>query len=313
MIDRVCQHLEEEGKEKSQQGSIKSTPYRRVLKAFSIVFLILAIVVCTIYSYAWYELAHIIQSNIDKVWAQAQNSAHIKVTGQKPIVKGFPKPPEIEFSGQVYINKLFSPYLETDVEVELPSLIVSGFPVPGLKIYMDAPKGLTYSEPLLNKSLEIEGATALLTLPKTIPQGFDYQSLLNWQVKNDPIIIDAFQAKSHEIILGSEGTLGLDRSLQIDLQLFARIMGARELFNRLQTDGATEKSHLKSAEAFLGLVSHVDEKTGKSYFDIGINIQNQSVMLGPMRIYKLPPLVWPGTPYAHDISQKNISRRMLLP
>lgn len=287
-----------------------------------LVGLALAVILCGIYSFAYYKFTRIMTAQIDATWAELESMPHIRIEGNKPIIGGFPKPPEIKFSGRIYLEQSFSPYLDSDLEIELPELEISGFPLPGLKLYLNTPQGLTISQPLINQSLRLDGATALLTLPRHMPRAVDYDALKEWQSRSDPIIVDAFQAKAQEIIVGSTGTLGLDPDLQLDLKLDARIMGVQEFLNRLKENPRLRrnnagKNNLASAESFLKLISKTDDKTGQSYFDIGIFIQNQSVLMGPMRLYKLPPLIWPGSPVTvgrdPEELQKSLSRHSLRP
>lgn len=54
--------------------------------------------------------------------------------GEKPEVKGFPAPPEIRFSGVVTFD--------TGIALTIPDLLVLGFPLSGLTMYFEMPKGL---------------------------------------------------------------------------------------------------------------------------------------------------------------------------
>lgn len=287
-----------------------------------LVGLALAVILCGIYSFAYYKFTHIMAAQIHTVWAEIAAMPHVRVEGDAPDISGFPKPPEIKFSGRIYLEQSFSPYLDSDLEIEIPQLEISGFPLPGFQLYLNAPQGLVISQPLLNQSLRLDGATALLTLPHHLPRSVEYSALKDWQSRNDPIIVNAFQAKAQEIIVGSEGTLGLDPDLQLDMKLDARIMGVQEFLNRLKENPRLRrnnagKNNLAAAESFLKLISKTDDKTGQSYFDIGIFIQNQSVLMGPMRLYKLPPLIWPGSPVTvgrdPEELQKSLSRHSLRP
>ncbi len=266
------------------------------------------LLVAAAYSAGWYMVAKNIQMQIDALWADLPNHPEIFVQGEKPVVHGFPAPPKYTFSGTIVGTLNIGNGATPDIALEIPELDVVGFPLTGLSVYIEAPKGLVLSERQSGNGLMINYALLNFTLPFHMPENTRYSGIQKWQQLDDPFVIDKLFIVSQDVSIDGHGILGLDQDLQPDLRIEARIKGMDELFDRLAENTKIEKKGLDIAKKFLKMIIKTDEQSGEQFFETGFYIQSLGLFVGPMRIGQIEPIHWQGTPpKKEDLSRKVLS------
>lgn len=266
----------------------------KIKKATQAIGIITGILVCLLagaYCVGWHLVARNMQANIDYLWQDATNSTDLTIEGQKPRITGFPSPPRFIFKGTIirHMNGV-------DFAVEMPEFVFTGFPLTGMTIYLETPKGFTLSERSTQNGITIEKALLNVTLPYSIPAEPDYEALVEWQKREDPFQINKILIQSSEVLIDGHGTAGLDAELQPDIRIDTRVTGMDALFKRLESDKNVKQGSLSAAKGFLDMVSRTDQETGVRYFDTGFLVQKDGIFIGPMRIGEIPRISWPGAP-----------------
>lgn len=277
---------------------------KKFLKIFGIIILSAVTLMAGIYSLMWFLVARNVQAHIDAFWASLPLREDIVIVGDKPEVTGFPLPPQIHFSGVVTV--------EPGIAFNIPDLQIVGFPLSGLVVYLELPEGMNVS--LLPekthfqlKESHINFAAANITLPNHPPLRATYSDIKAWSTLEDPLLINGFEIVAGAVHVRGRGTLGVNPDLQPDLRTEARVDGLDAMFDSLESNPDVDKKGLDVGRNFLKMVSKVDPQTKQTYIETGFYIQNGGVFIGPMRIYNLKKIVWPGTPTDEKLSRKNLS------
>lgn len=272
-------------------NSNDESPMTMLKKAFRfLAFAVLGIILFIAISYTamWFLVSRNVDRHIAAFWQSLPYQTEFRITGVQPQVTGFPAPPQIIFSGTVE--------LKSGLIIKSDEFRIVGFPLSGLTLYADFPKGLDIIHPLSKQGVRIDNAAANISLPMHPPVTSTYEAAKAWQKLDDPLVINGYEIKMGEVMVQGNGLIGLDEKLQPDVRIQGRVQGMDALFERLSENGIVKKKDMDIARSFLGMVSAEDPQTGQKYFDTGFYIQHRSVFIGPMRIYEVPEIVWPGTP-----------------
>ena len=261
---------------------------KKVLRFFAYTAVGLVLFVGISYTAMWFLVSRNVDRQVAAFWQSLPYQTEFHITGEQPTVTGFPAPPQISFSGVVE--------LKSGLVIKSDEFRIIGFPLSGLTLYVDFPKGLDIFHPRSKQGVHIDNAAANISLPMHPPLAGTYESAKAWQKLDDPLIINGYEIKMGEVNFQGNGLIALDEQLQPDVRIQSRIQGMDELFTRLSENGVVKKKDMDIARSFLGMVSTVDPKTGQKYFETGFYIQHRSVFIGPMRLYEIPEIIWPGTP-----------------
>lgn len=254
--------------------------------AYAILGVILFIAIS--YTAMWFLVSRNVDRYIAAFWQNLPYQTEFHITGVQPQVTGFPAPPQISFAGALE--------LKSGLIIKSDEFRIVGFPLSGLTLYADFPQGLDIIHPLSKQGVRIDNAAANISLPMHPPVSGTYAAAKAWQKLDDPIIINGYEIKMGEVTIQGNGLIALDEKLQPDVRIQGRVHGMDALFERLSENGIVKKKDMDIARSFLGMVSAEDPQTGQKYFDTGVYIQHRSLFIGPMRIYEVPEIIWPGTP-----------------
>lgn len=238
-----------------------------------------------LYSLMWYLVAKQTQKQIDALWENAAGSG-VQISGEKPIVGGYPSPPTIHFEGKILDSQ--------GIEWTIPSFELLGFFVPGQVLYAELPKGATISgEDLPEKKINITAAALRVRLPEDLPMSLREAPIKEWQQNSGSIAIEWISVVAPPLSFDGNGTIGLDEKLQISADIPLQIKGVDVLIANL-----TERKIITGKEALMvqGLAQVLNEKdpeTGEPIMNANLSIQKRGVFIGPMRIATLPHIIWP--------------------
>ena len=252
--------------------------FKKFIKGLAIFISLIAVVVFTIYSIAWYTFTKRVEVYLNTVW---QDKAAFTITGDVPHFTGYPLVPTATFSGTFeHVSGL---------KIETPELIFTGFPAPRQIHMLDAPKGIQISSPFLDRDLNFDYAYLQFIAPR-LPASDRYEDIEGWQKAGHQLVIQQMILSAGAISARGSGTLGLDDNLQLSADITARVIGM-DLFFDMLAEEKGEKT-IAIARNFFNMMSQVDEKTGNKYFETTLKIQNRGLYFGPMRISGLPELKW---------------------
>lgn len=231
----------------------------------------------------WFSVAAEIERQIDLAWDKAQVQG-VTITGQKPRVKGFPGYPQIYFSGFVYE--------QNGTQWTLPAVYLRGFPVPGFDVALEMPQGMSIGGKPYPHPVELDRFFLSIHLPSQMPASTDVKEIRAWQQSGHVIPVNMIAFKVKEMMVQGQGQVGLDERLQITGQIMTRVVGFDSLLADLTEKGMMKGKSAVMAQSFLQIINQKDPKSGETFFDTPIRIQNHGVFLGPLRVATLAPMVW---------------------
>lgn len=249
-----------------------------ILKGFGIISAILLLVAFLIYTAAWFAMTKRTQTYINAVW----NHADFKIEGTKPQLTGYPLEPTAHFAG-VFEHK-------SGFKLTTPQLNYAGFSAPHQLQYLEAPEGIFITAPFLDQNIKIDYAMIKIRVPRHFPSSLRKDDITAWQESDDPFVIPHLVLNTGKISATGSGTMTLDKNLQLNGEIDARIMGMDALLDEIAS-GQGQKT-ITMAKGFLNMMTEVDPTTGDKYFQTKIRIQNNSIFVGPLRITGLPQLTW---------------------
>lgn len=250
----------------------------KFIKGLSAGICIIAAVIFTIYSIAWYTFCKRAEIYLNTVWQDKT----LEIVGERPHFSGYPLVPSAHFSGSIEQKEGF--------KFSTPDIILTGFPAVSQIQSLEAPKGIRLSSPYLDQDINLDYGFVQFILPFRIPYSDRKVDIEAWQKSNSPIVISQIVFKGGNIYAHGNGTLFLDEDLQIAADINARVVGMDVLLDELAKEKGDKTVAI--ARSFFNMMSQIDPKTGEKYFETTLKIQKRAIYFGPMRISGLPELKW---------------------
>lgn len=259
------------------------------MKKFLSLFLLslsgLVVLVSCLYSLMWYLVAQQTQKQIDALW-QSATASDIKISGEKPRIKGYPSPPTLHFQGKITDKQ--------GTEWTIPALDVLGFFVPAQTIYAELPQGLTVTGEIIpEKKIVVTAAALKLSLPGDLPLSLHEKPIKAWQARGGYLSVQWVSVVSPPLSFEGNGTIGLDEALQITADLPLKIKGVDILLANLAERKVITGKEALMVQGLAQVLNEKDPKTGESIMSANLQIQKRGVFIGPMRIATLQEIVWP--------------------
>ncbi|MBI5165549.1 MAG: DUF2125 domain-containing protein [Magnetospirillum sp.] len=138
----------------------------------------------------------------------------------------------------------------------------------------------------------IEQASLSLRVLGALPAGLGGADLAAWSNDGGTVEIDELALEWEPLALEGEGTLALDRDLQPQAALSARVRGFDGLMDRLAGAGAVDPGAAGAGKMMLSLMAKPD-RNGRLAIQVPITLQDGFLWLGPARVARLPMLAWP--------------------
>ena len=231
----------------------------------------------------WKQLETHINQQIDTLWADAQASG-VVITGEKPQMSGFPGLPTIKFQGTITDA--------TGLMMMCPEITYTGFPVPGSRMKLDLPAGMTITGYGLPEPVTITEAHVYIMLPYNLPLGVEAKHMQAWQASGGAIPIESLHLKTDILTVDGQGTIGLDEKLQLAGTITTKIIGMDALLADLAERKVIQGKSAVMAQSMIQMLIQNDPVTGEPFFQTALRIQNRGVFLGPLRVASLPELLW---------------------
>ena len=115
--------------------------------------------------------------------------------------------------------------------------------------------------------------------------------LTDWRDGGGKVFVDNLTVHGHPLGFSGGGNIFLDKNLQPAGRMSAKISGLLPTINRFRDLGLIRDSDAVVAKMTLAALS---QKTsdGKSFLNLGLEIKDRVVYLGPIGIGELPPMNW---------------------
>ncbi len=125
-----------------------------------------------------------------------------------------------------------------------------------------------------------------------LPPGPPDQALAAWRDNGGTIEVLRISLEWGPLMLDAGGTLTLDEALQPSGTLTARVRGLVETITLFETEGALDQRAAAAARVVAALVGRPTGPGGAMEAQLPVTLHNQTVMLGPVVLMKIPRLRW---------------------
>ncbi len=253
------------------------------LKIILLVTLSLLLIAAVGYTIFWKQLETHINQQIDTMWADAATQG-VVITGEKPRMTGFPGLPTIKFQGTITDA--------TGLLMTCPEITYTGFPLPGQRMKLDLPAGVTITGYGRPEPVIVNEAHLYILLPYNLPRGVEAADMQAWQASGGAIPIESLFLRTDILKIEGQGTIGLDEKLQLSGLIDTKMVGVDALLADLAERGVMQGKSAAMAQSFLQMMIKHDPLTNEPYIQTPLRIQNRGVFLGPLRVASLPELFW---------------------
>ena len=116
-------------------------------------------------------------------------------------------------------------------------------------------------------------------------------TLGDWRDNGGKVMVDSIVLHGAPLAVSGSGNIYLDKNMQPAGRLTAKITGLLPTINRFRDFGLIRDSDAVVAKMTLAAFS---QKTieGRSFLNLGMEVKENIIYLGPIAIGKLPPLTW---------------------
>ena len=139
---------------------------------------------------------------------------------------------------------------------------------------------------------EIELVRGRLDLLGTLPSGTLRQTVEAWRDGGGTVELNGFAMHWDGLDVSGSGTLALDRELQPTGAMTLSVRGFGTVIDTLMAKGVVQPSSAATAHIILGLMEKTPEEGGAPVLKAPFTVQNRKLFVGPVRLLKLPAIVW---------------------
>ena len=263
---------------------------------FSIFALILVLALTAYTGYwHWYsgKIAHFLNNAIERL-----DKEGITFT-QTPRIGGYPFPHHIIYKGDIQ---------GADFNLKIPYLKISGISRPGNLFRLTLPQGAQLY-PLSaavrdaqqkDKEIEYYDVKTIdlrLGLPTQFPTSLNHEDIKNWQKTDPRLSLYTLDIQAPPLAIILQGIFTLDQNLQPQGEIIIRGDNFEDAVAALASDtGNVTSGELRFLQGILKSLSKTDEKTGKTYLHIALDIQDSTLKIGPLKLASIPHIHWPKVP-----------------
>mgnify|MGYP001580122483 CR=1 FL=1 len=249
-----------------------------------VIFTTLILAVALGYGVFWYVIADRINAEIKTLYETAAN-AEVVIEGEMPKVSGFPRKHAVTFAGKVQ---------KDGYELDIPSLKISGFPLPGKLVNITLPQGISLSGPDIDSKIwSLDSLSFSGPIPLTFPSSATVEALRVWRDGGGSIDISTYDAQKEALHISGYGQLKLDDALQITGYSNMIARGHIAFLGYLERSKLIDPRQSLITSSVLDSLSSKDEATGERFIKGSLSIQNRELLLGPIQIMTLPVIEWP--------------------
>jgi hypothetical protein len=207
----------------------------------------------------------------------------VNTDGQIATIDGFPLFPRLTFSGTYQFKD--------GTIIQTPALHISGFPFPAQRLNISTVQGLSIRASYWVTDIPIDQLDIKFQIPLRMPHTNLKSDWVSWQQTNDIITIDTLRLQSKEFVLnGTDGLLQINQNLEWDGAITTRLIGTDQFVMSLSEQGMIPPKAALTAQSFLQFLTRTDEVTGERFIQTSLQMRNNTLYIGPVRVASIPPL-----------------------
>ncbi len=139
---------------------------------------------------------------------------------------------------------------------------------------------------------EVKLVRGRLDLSGTLPSGTLRQTVEAWRDGGGTVELNGFALHWDGLDVSGDGTLALDRELQPTGSMTLSVRGFGTVIDALVAKGMVKPSSAATAHVILGQMEKTLEEGGAPVLKAPFTVQNRKLFVGPVRLLKLPAIVW---------------------
>jgi hypothetical protein len=234
-----------------------------------------------IYVVGWFYFASVIDHEIRLFMKQQEQAYGVLFNGSLSFPDGFPGPYRVRYSGDIEMP---------EGSLTVPLLQLSGWPLEGQEMTLQAPMGITLNFPDIHEDMRtIESAALTFIIPQALPERWTYARLRIWQAKGKAELdIRNFVLQWRDASLIGEGIITLDKNVQPEMKGQMGVTNYTYFVNII----ADQQVITERAKFFLLSALRLLD-TGGGIVTLPFLIKDRAVYLNMVRLGELPLIRWP--------------------
>lgn len=229
-----------------------------------------------IYSAQWFD------KQAKEIYAQAEKNG-VRFLGPKPAMSNFPFVPQLYYTGGIQTG---------NVIIAFPEMRVSGYPVPGTKLHVSFPAGISLDGIVDPKIWTLDMLDADIVIPWSMPATFDYEDLAAWKKDDGKIDVTRYALVKEQLVSEGEGDLSLDEQLQPVFHFESRITGYEAFIQSHVDKGNIEPFAGGIAMSLLNGLAKPDQEGAVRTVVLNVSVENRLLRAGPLQVLELPLIEW---------------------
>ena len=179
-----------------------------------------------------------------------------------------------------------------EIKINMVSNITAGQSSAAIKITAHAANMvLPWGEAMpISNQVQMANFSGKISGPLTVAGGIK-EILANWRDGGGKVIVDSVVLHGNPLAISGGGNIYLDKNMQPAGRLTAKITGLLPTINRFRDAGLIRDSDAVVAKMTLAAFSQKTDD-GRSFLNLGVEVKENIIYLGPIAIGKLPPLKW---------------------
>lgn len=272
--------------------------FRRTRVKIATVLSVLILLGGTAYGMVWRVLAHNLETQ-GRITIENLRHSGMMLETQSLAVSGFPRTPELRFSGILRLPSL-------NIQAEIPDLRVRSFLIPALPFTAEIAQPVKFSGAanipgILRLAESLQQARATIILPVRWPRDTYEDTLRKWREDGGKITIrEIFVAFAGGAALSGAGDATLDSDLNPEGKIDLALSDPASFIALLEQTRLLEKDNAAIATMVTSALAKPDEKTGRPVMRADLSLSNRVLTIGPLKIGELPRAAWPQRPPALD-------------
>ncbi|MEM6782008.1 MAG: DUF2125 domain-containing protein [Pseudomonadota bacterium] len=200
-----------------------------------------------------------------------------------PVVRGFPGPPKVIFSGDIIYN---------GITIIVPEFKMSGYFLGGTTTKISFPYGFAIAEPFDPALFSVDRLNISIETPSSFPNKMMAKDLSEWRRKVGIININSMRIDKGTLRVNADGHIGLDTNLQPTMKLETKTRGYEDFIALLQRYRLINQQEAALASLSLNGLAKEDPISRDKVLEMPVTLESRKLFLGPLQVGRLPVLRW---------------------
>ena len=124
------------------------------------------------------------------------------------------------------------------------------------------------------------------------PRSADIDSLTAWRDNGGTVEFTSIELQWGPVRMTADGTLALDSNLQPVASFVTRIAGLDQFVTAMENGGVMSPNDAAVARITLAVLTRASDDGGPDRAEIPVTVQQRILRLGPIALFKFPPIAW---------------------